>query len=53
MPNAVDFVNVSLTGLESSPVAQALAGLRANEVRYFMNEYKQSGGSHLAGTGTA
>jgi len=36
----VDFVNVSTTGLESSPVAEALAGLRANEARYFMNKYK-------------
>lgn len=36
----VDFVNVSTAGLESSPVAEALAGLRANEARYFMNKYK-------------
>jgi hypothetical protein len=35
----VDFVNVSTTGLESSPVADALAGLRANEARYFKNKY--------------
>lgn len=35
----VDFENVSTTGLESSPVAAALAGLRANEARYFMNKY--------------
>jgi hypothetical protein len=35
----VDFENVSTTGLESSPVAQALAGLRANEARYFKNKY--------------
>jgi hypothetical protein len=34
-----DFVNVSTTGLESSPVADALAGLRANEARYFKNKY--------------
>ena len=40
MPNVVDFENVSATGLESSPVAEALAGLRANEARYFMNKYK-------------
>jgi hypothetical protein len=39
MPYVVDFVNVSTTGLESSPVAQALAGLRANEARYFKNKY--------------
>lgn len=35
----VDFKNVSTTGLESSPVAEALAGLRANEARYFSNKY--------------
>ena len=39
MAYAVDFVNVSTTGLESSPVADALAGLRANEARYFKNKY--------------
>ncbi|MCU1603403.1 MAG: phage tail protein [Frankiales bacterium] len=39
MPNVVDFVNVSTAGLESSPVADALAGLRANEARYFKNKY--------------
>jgi hypothetical protein len=36
MGYAVDFVNVSTVGLESSPVAVALAGLRANEARYFV-----------------
>jgi hypothetical protein len=36
----VDFVNVSTAGLESSPLAEALAGLRANEARYFANKYK-------------
>jgi hypothetical protein len=36
----VDFNNVSTVGLESSPVADSLAGLRANEARYFMNKYK-------------
>jgi hypothetical protein len=36
----VDFKNVSTVGLESSPVAEALAGLRANEARYYMNKYK-------------
>lgn len=36
---AVDFQNVSTEGLESSPVADALAGLRANEARYFKNKY--------------
>ncbi|MGO4276250.1 phage tail protein, partial [Paenibacillus sp. TAF58] len=40
MPYIVDFKNVSTVGLESSPVAEALAGLRANEGRYFMNKYK-------------
>jgi hypothetical protein len=35
----VDFTNVSTVGLESSPVAAALAGLRANEARYFRNKY--------------
>ncbi len=40
MSKIVDFEDVSVTGLESSPVAGALAGLRANEARYFMNKYK-------------
>jgi hypothetical protein len=35
----VDFVDVSTAGLESSPVADALAGLRANEARYYMNKF--------------
>jgi hypothetical protein len=39
MSYAVDFNNVSTAGLESSPVAAALAGLRANEARYFKNKY--------------
>src|SRR5665213_1665376 len=39
MPYAVDFNDVSTTGLESSPVAAALAGLRAHEARYFKNKY--------------
>jgi hypothetical protein len=39
MSYAVDFVNVSTVGLESSPVAASLAGLRANEARYFKNKY--------------
>jgi hypothetical protein len=38
----VDFENVSTTGVESSPVAEALAGLRANEARYFMNKYEHA-----------
>jgi hypothetical protein len=39
MSYLVDFVTVSTVGLESSPVADALAGLRANEARYFKNKY--------------
>ncbi|MFI1911894.1 phage tail protein [Nocardia sp. NPDC020380] len=39
MTYAVDFKTVSTVGLESSPVADALAGLRANEARYFKNKY--------------
>jgi hypothetical protein len=39
MPYIVDFKDVSTIGLESSPVAAALAGLRANEARYFKNKY--------------
>ena len=39
MSYAVDFNAVSTVGLESSPVAAALAGLRANEARYFKNKY--------------
>ncbi|WP_336776218.1 phage tail protein [Paenibacillus sp. MMO-58] len=40
MSYTVDFKNVSTVGLESSPVAETLAGLRANEARYFMTKYK-------------
>ena len=36
---AVDYDTVSTVGLESSPVAEALAGLRANEARYYKNKY--------------
>lgn len=39
MSNIIDFQNVSLAGLESSPLAKSLAGLRANESRYFKNKY--------------
>src|SRR5579875_375709 len=39
MSYVVDFTTVSTVGLESSPVAEALAGLRANEARYFKNKY--------------
>jgi hypothetical protein len=39
MPYVVEFENVSTVGLESSPVAESLAGLRANEARYYKNKY--------------
>ena len=39
MGYTVDFSSVSTIGLESSPVAEALAGLHANEARYFKNKY--------------
>ena len=39
MTYTVDFVDVSTVGLETSPVVDALAGLRANEARYFRNKY--------------
>ena len=39
MPYTVNFDTVSTAGLESSPFADALAGLRANEARYFKNKY--------------
>ncbi len=39
MSHPVDFTSVSTVGLESSPVADALAGLRAHEARYFKNRY--------------
>ena len=39
MPTPIDFVTVSTAGLESSPHAATLAGLRANEARYFKNKY--------------
>ena len=42
MSHIVDFKNVSTIGLETSPVATTLAGLRANEARYFMNKYKHT-----------
>lgn len=40
MGHQIDFSNVSIAALESSPVASTLAGLRANEARYFMNKYQ-------------
>ncbi len=39
MSYKVDFTDVSTIGLESSTIAKALAGLRANDARYFMNKY--------------
>ena len=39
MAYVVDFKDVSTIGFESSPVADALAGLRANEARYFKNKF--------------
>ncbi|MGU7991036.1 phage tail protein [Streptococcus suis] len=41
MSYTVNFKEVETTGLETSPVAEVLAGLRANEARYFWNKYKQ------------
>lgn len=40
--HTVSFTDVSTEGLESSPVADALAGLRANEARYFSNKYSHT-----------
>lgn len=37
--HAIDFVDVSTEGLDSSPHAMALAGLRAHEARYFKNKF--------------
>lgn len=42
MSYIVDFNEPSTIGLESSPVAKALAGLRANEARYFKNKYNHT-----------
>jgi hypothetical protein len=42
MSYTVDFNNVSTTGLVSSPVAKSLAGLRANEARYYMTKYNHA-----------
>ena len=39
----MDFVNVSTVGLESSPVAAALAGLRANEARGRIQALRRDG----------
>jgi hypothetical protein len=53
MSYLVDFNNVSTTGLESSPVAPALAGLRANEARYFKNKYDHDFTTEPAGSAQA
>lgn len=53
MPQVVDFVNVSTAGLESSPVAEALAGLRANEARYYSNKYGHAFAVEPAGEAAA
>lgn len=39
MPYKVNTMKVETTGLEESPVADKLAGLRAHEARYFRNKY--------------
>ncbi len=39
MAYLVDFKDMSTVGLETSPVAEALAGLRANEARYLKNKF--------------
>ena len=49
----MDFNTVSTVGLESSPVAAALAGLRANEARYFKNKYDHVFTVEPAGDATA
>ncbi len=53
MSRVVDFQTVSTEGLESSPVADALAGLRANEARYFKNKYDHDFAVDPAGKATA
>jgi len=41
MAYKVDFKDVVITGLEESPVADKLAGLRAHEARYFRTHFNQ------------
>jgi len=41
MAYKVDFKDVATTGLEDSPVADKLAGLRAHEARYFRTHFNQ------------
>jgi hypothetical protein len=52
MSYVVDFQDVSTVGLETSPVAEALAGLRANEARYFKNKYAHTFTVDAAGDAT-
>jgi hypothetical protein len=40
MAYKVDFKQVATMGFEESPFAEQMAGLRANEARYFWNKYK-------------
>lgn len=50
MSYEVDWKDVSTVGLESSPVVDALAGLRANEARYFENKYDHTFVTEPAGS---
>ena len=52
MGYVVDFQTVSTVGLESSPVADTLAGLRANEARYFKYKYDADFTTEAAGSAT-
>ena len=52
MAYVVDFTTVSTVGLEESPHADALAGLRANEARYFKNKYDHVFTTHPAAEAT-
>jgi len=49
MSKIIDFEKVSVTGLEPSPFSGALAGLRANEARYFKNKYNHDFSTTEAG----
>ena len=40
MSHIINFKEVSTEGLTSSPFADALAGLRASEAKYYMTKYK-------------
>lgn len=53
MPSPVDFATVSIVGLESSPVAEALAGLRAHEAHYFHTKYAHTFTVEAAGKAKA